>query len=872
MSDSSPTKRRKTRGLFSMESRNTTSNLTWPTSDAKRLPVEIFVIIASHLSRQSIQSMRLVCKEFEEKISEYLFRVVVVPFKPEIYGITPEPNHGGMLHENDILKGSIMLQDKGMRVFQGFGQHIKRFALSFEFDEDKLARPPVKSDQEAITSFWGIYRWPFKSYNRYSQLEGLEQTADETRTMAKALRFITNASELGLSVDGGLGWLAGPDINMVVLERDGSVPVFGESRFPLDDASNVERIRKAKARAARFSGTSFEDTTTSSEWSALERMLTEAGYGGADLERSVQTLLDSERLGSSTASSSSTSTQTTYPAFRRMQKGRFSNGRPARSVSTSIAAQNINAATMSLLLPNTTPNSSTQVDSVHDIPGDADAESPGQEVSNQNLVAFPVSISDDDDDDDNAFQIITDNSHPAIKTEVCPLKPNDLTNAQKEMLLEMEWAQRAFMQSYAIAIIDNPVTFQNITTLTIARLPNRHLPILRREDFWDSLPRVNKLSIAVIPDWREVVKLPTSWVQDNRVEPSQSITGVYQLLQDQISRRKNIEAVHFEWLCGGEESPGIFSRNQHVLAAPLTSKAPEMVNRRQQTQILTLPYVKHLSLKNCWISPHVILQFVSSLKHGHLEGLLLDSVSLCAPVSNNAQPNILTGHANNNHAAQNAHLHVQAVANIGVANGFPMLANLHHLQMHHAQQLHHPGQNVPPAPVVIAPPAAPQPQSNQKWFDPPRVGSWPHVIDNLTPGERLAHFRHARDLGPEPPASKPTHLKRLEFRSCGYVRLALDMDQSMFDPPDAPTANTTSFLKRMNDMEGVMMKPNDPYLGVIASHIQQVEETALENGWYMQIGWSGDQWATLTTEAAADGVRSPGQGRFSGVIDVGSAP
>lgn len=65
--------------------------------------------------------MRLVNKEFEEKVSEYLFKVVVVPFKPEIYGIAPESSHGGILENgaSDSLQGAVMLQDKGMRVFQG---------------------------------------------------------------------------------------------------------------------------------------------------------------------------------------------------------------------------------------------------------------------------------------------------------------------------------------------------------------------------------------------------------------------------------------------------------------------------------------------------------------------------------------------------------------------------------------------------------------------------------------------------------------------------------------------------------------------------------------------------------------------------------
>lgn len=53
--------------------------------------------------------MRLVNKEFEEKVSEYLFRAVVVPFKPAIYGISKTLNGAG----------DIVLQDVGMRVFQG---------------------------------------------------------------------------------------------------------------------------------------------------------------------------------------------------------------------------------------------------------------------------------------------------------------------------------------------------------------------------------------------------------------------------------------------------------------------------------------------------------------------------------------------------------------------------------------------------------------------------------------------------------------------------------------------------------------------------------------------------------------------------------
>jgi hypothetical protein len=135
----SPLKRRKTRGTFALKSKmgNTTppfpqtsaliQELTlealvpWP---ADTVPLEIFTEIMRYLPRSTIQNMRLVNKEFEKKVSSYLFRVVVVPFKPEIYGIAPDPPLGGAVEDraDDMLKGAIMLQDKGMRVFHGYAE------------------------------------------------------------------------------------------------------------------------------------------------------------------------------------------------------------------------------------------------------------------------------------------------------------------------------------------------------------------------------------------------------------------------------------------------------------------------------------------------------------------------------------------------------------------------------------------------------------------------------------------------------------------------------------------------------------------------------------------------------------------------------
>lgn len=85
------------------------------------LPVEIYESIAKYLSRTDVQNMRLVNHEFDSKICQVLFKVVVVPFKSEIYGIALDT-------ENALMPNSVMLQDQGMRVFQGYAQTFQVYS------------------------------------------------------------------------------------------------------------------------------------------------------------------------------------------------------------------------------------------------------------------------------------------------------------------------------------------------------------------------------------------------------------------------------------------------------------------------------------------------------------------------------------------------------------------------------------------------------------------------------------------------------------------------------------------------------------------------------------------------------------------------
>jgi hypothetical protein len=698
--------------------------------------------------------------------------------------------------------------------------------MSFEIDHDKLASPPPKCDQEAIVSFWGIYRWPYKTYNRYSQLEGLEQTADETRSMAKALKFIKNAKELGLSIDGGLGWLAGPDVNHRVVERGQKLKVFGGSRFLPEPKSIPPRQPKLTR------GPEMRPAQPGSMRAAFERMLQEAGYLGENLEPSIRMMLENEDAEDN---------QWAYRPWNNFSAG-------------TAGVENFPTRTPGMENWRLLTRRRGHIDPVVTEPAVGDEEDASQPNS---------SYSDDEEDaEGQLIPAVAFSCKAKAKAEAVTLKPNDLTNAQREMLLEMEWAQEAFMQSYVIAVIDNRETFQHIEALNIARLPSRHLAILRRADFWDSLPRVKKLSLGIIPDWRKVVKEETSWVQDSKVAPSLSVPGVYQLLLQQISTRKNITTLHFEWLCGGEYAVGLFARNQHVLAAPIVSESIHMVNRAQEHSVLTLPHIEHLSLKNCWISPHVMVKFVQSLREASLQCLTLHSVSLTASVSLNAQPAPLTqaGVVQNPQNAQN----VQNVAGLPGAN---LLAGMNALAPLGIAQ------NAPNAANALAqlPPAVPinsQQAPGNDWLNPPRPGSWAEIIDMVTPGITLTDIRHSRDnTGLEPPVKEPTAFSKLALESCGYVRLPLDFDQTVIDPPHVHHPLNTSITKRITDIDAFMMKSHDSNLGVVVNHIGTTESATLQHAWNMATDW-GNSHLELLADSRADGVANAGRGRISGLIEA----
>ncbi|KAF1343937.1 hypothetical protein BDV97DRAFT_305598 [Delphinella strobiligena] len=604
------------------------------------VPVELFEAVTQYLSRDDIKSMRLVNREFERGVSRALFNTVVVPFNTELY---------------DMIE-----QDKGhgLRVFEGFGSHIRRFGMSFEVKEDALRNPPQKKALDQLDSYFGSYKWPSTEYTRFGELAGLERTADETSQMKLAFSHLHKVQHLALCLDSGLGWISGPDKSMRTQILQRASPIFGGCSH--DDELEL-----------------FDAVPTSEQ----------AGYG------------------------------------------------PLRTTDT--------------------------------------------DVRTRPKLHFT----------------------PAI-----------LDKHQKEWLLEAEWAQRAFLMSYMLAVVDNAAIFSKVTVLNLARISSRLVPLFYRHDFWNALPALGDITVCVIPDWRTVEKDEAGFVETREIEPSKAHEGLYSLLKDYIGPKSSIKKIKFGWAAGGENAEGCFARNNHILPAPITF-LPRTVQSFQDDQaMLHLPHVEHLTLSNCWISPPALINLVKNLESASLKKMSLESVSLTAhprfPVVNGVHPNA-------------------ALANVPF---------------------------------------------NQQWYEGHRDGSWATVVNALSPGPTLAMYQPRDEFAPIP-TKRETGLAELELISCGYAALHnAPFDQTVLETPHGERDRKQHFQRRRVLLQGAMLCSTDRYLGHIVQFIPEREQDALRFAWNMTMGWADERKAA---ESEYDGFLPGGTGRFSGIVtknmDLGAA-
>ena len=642
-------------------------------------------------------------------------------------------------------------------------------------------KPPVKGKFECFSEFWGKYKWPHPYYSRFDFCAGLEKKADEFRCMSAALSNLQGIRELGVSIDSGLGYLCGPDISDHAQLFQEKPKIFGVSETQrslksLERQSSWNSIVGSLGPAAATNYAIQGDTIlanqaplTANEWGYFE-----VHFRIPSNPRPATWDVGLPRTGS--------------------PRVKFVDAYEARSVDRPLVFQGINLANTSHT------GGATEASTIGDVNTHDHSSFQGREKSPFHTAA---------------------------------LVPNNLTPAQKEWLLETEWAQRAFLSSYCMALTDNSHTFQYVKSFTVAKLSSRYLSALQREDFWRALPNLSSLTMHVSADWRNILKSDSGVVEAPDIRPSSATTQFHKLLTTCIAVVPGIKTLSLGYFGGGEQQVGIFGRNKHILPAPLTDFSDHHAATSVNADILALPYVEHLTLTNCWIAPPTLKAFVARMRAAKLRTLTLDSVSITAHsgVMDIMEPDPL----------ENGVLRVPD----GPPRRFgdPAVGDLFQQRG-----------------------SAPDPRSDGfGWMvESRRIGSWGNVIDAITPGPTVQLLRYAYQHIHEIPAMRdPGLLECINFVSCGYVKLVnmKDFNQSFLG--DVNNNPPNCLRKRAIDLMPIMMHRNDdPLLGQIIPTLHDHDLEVLQTAFPMEMSWSDDKkWDNLE-----DGQPVGGSGRFSGHV------
>lgn len=740
------------------------------------IPVEIFASITQYLPKENIKTLRLVNKEFEKKVSGVVFHTSTVPFNVELYDIIDNnaENTGGVLSHNSNTNDHHLTTDSrhhtvgalarqngkesgagrihrghGLRVFQGFGPHIKQFGMSFEVSEAQLAQIKVKPDElDNLNSYFGGYTWPSPEYKRFASVARLERVADEISQMKLAFSELKEVSSLALSIDSGLGWLNGPDKSPRARIFEQPSAVFGSKQIDIED-----RLTSAEML--------WNALCTSHESIEGSQNMREIVLGYKEL---IQT--PSQLKGLQGTDHEDPKHWSSIPARMLMPE----KENPAADQKTSFG-----------LLYTT---------------------------SGSTVWSWPKSA----------------------------VKPSKLRKEQNEWLLEMDWAQRAFLESYVMAVTDNVDAFQAVTTLNIAKLSSGYLPLIAKGQFWDSLPCLENFTLHVKADWRSVGRDEAGYAATKYQNPSQAVDLFYHhILQQCVSRISTIKKLNIGWFDGGEHAEGIFARNSHVLPAPITTLASSTSGEsKMEIDCVVLPTLEELTLHNCWITPMALLRLVTKHADKALKHLVLDSVSLTANPGIEADRNYY-GQLN----AVNPNLLLPG--QLAIAAGQPAAAPIPPLPPASSQEIH--------------------------WTDDHRKYSWPDVLNAISPGPIFTDYLPAPEPWETAPTRPQTNLISIGLISCGYVVLSRHAPfcQRVF----ASHVNSDPspwFSRRRENLEVVMMSTDDIHAGVVLQWMPSRELQALSLAWGMRTGWD-DYEKALGPEY--DGHRPGGTGRFTGTIEKG---
>ena len=766
-------------------------NKGWPIS----LPQDLFRDVAQYLSFNDVKNLRLANRQFAAQLSDLRFQSVVVPFNHELFGVESQDFKDIQAVGQDTIVGK-------------YASKFGKFGISHELDLNGLIHSTAKPSTEQHSAWWGSFLWPATQYPRFQDLKQLEDLADAPGLLRSVMARLTEATELGLSIDSGHGWLNGADLSDLAVwdMRRRKSEVFGQN-FPAED------IWDKYGR---------EQIILAGQRNTIDHILGKPFVGG--LKRAMFANVPVRPLESYRC-------QSMQPDLDQEQHtgGTLSVFRLA----TATAA---NPPVQPGLLPPPGQNFAIPLPPASAGPCPRLARKP---YSHLEMPQYPIIYNGYNVAGEYGGHALSVHRYLAEPSEY-PIKPGELTEAQAQWLLETLWAQKAFISCYVTSVIHNRTALHQVHSLHIGKISSGLLGSLSHTEFWKALPQLHTITILVIPDWRRAHEPGDGAFNEHMpISPTLASNNFARLLRKHIAPLENVSNLKIGFIGGGENAKGLLARGQHILPAPITLNPKAWLTIKDATPevhtMLSFDHVQKLTFVNCWFSPKMLRTFMNISKDSSLKHLTLESVSMTVPQGHSRSSSFLNRFSDKiepRFQPQNwlreimPHMPVPLVWTRVIDFITPGRTIRDYLLAAHF---------IPPTPCD---------STTSSSRNTPQPDSFRGNIQKLT----LKSCGYVHISG----------LTQTEFNQNNLV-------MPINSPTDPGLLNRKSLLQA----PGHSIKTADPQgheyplLGKMTQCVHPVEKIVLERAWGMKFGWENDlsRWASVE-----DGLFEGGTGRFSGTV------
>ena len=767
----------------------------------------LWAAISQFLSTEDVKKLRLVSKSFAQILAPIQLRNVVVNFGKNFF----DPS-----------------------MFRKYGQHMNQFGVAFEYDLHGLAYADAKVIEKEQDAWFGKFTWPTENYPRFPALQAIEDLVDNNRPLLKdALTSITSASELGLCIDSGHGWLEGPDISDMALfdMRIGKgSKVFGKT-FKTED----KWASFARNELFRFGQQNTINATLKSILASPEPVESDG--------KEVRFLdaLKVRDIGSFRCQ------EDQYDYDSECHTGGIATLPPVDAAVVANAQGNPQvAAILNLVNANQTPSNANANPS----PAERHRRALNQaRHANRKLPQWPLIFNGYNLAAEHGGHLPTIQNKTAIPSTAA-LVPGMLTEAQAQWLMETVWAQRAFLVAFTTAIITEKKNFSSILSLRISKLSSGLLPSLEQQEFWKTLSGLKKLEIYLKPDWRqEHVTGDRAFAQNMPTPPAKTAERFAEFLRRYITKLENLHSLSIGYVGGGEHAVGLYARNQHVLPAPIVDDPDQWLleyNGRHAPQVTKFDHVRELRFGNCWFTPWMLKSFMEGSRDASLHSLTLDSVSMTTIHDENIEKPLTTVkdglrclHSSRDWALENLPEGAAWARSLdAITPGKPL-------------------QEYKYEAGLIDNDLNPMPKrSFRGHIQQITLKSCGYVKISLPKGRSSTYNQNSAVIQLDSAIDRGLQSRKARFS--GFTGAA--------NPElDVRARDRLNRMVELSDKTSRVMISADgwPWLGTLTQCIHPIEKRVLEQAWQMKFGWVDDltRWA-----AVEDGQFEGGTGRFSGVI------